>query len=89
MYAFTKTRLTIVIALLTTPSVLMARPTPTQIPVLSNGKIAFQSERDGNREIYIMAPDGSNQTRLTFVRHLLRSFPIDECRRYGPNPTYL
>jgi Tol biopolymer transport system component len=28
-------------------------------------KIAFASERDGNREIYIMNPDGSDQTRLT------------------------
>src|SRR2546426_159580 len=30
-----------------------------------NGKIAFTSERDGNREIYAMNPDGSSQTRLT------------------------
>ena len=29
-------------------------------------KIAWQSERDGNREIYVMDADGSNQTRLTF-----------------------
>jgi hypothetical protein len=28
-------------------------------------KIAFVSERDGNKEIYIMNPDGSEQTRLT------------------------
>ena len=30
-----------------------------------NGKIAFTSERDGNREIYSMNADGSSQTRLT------------------------
>lgn len=30
-----------------------------------NGLIAFSSSRDGNREIYVMNPDGSNQTRLT------------------------
>jgi len=31
-----------------------------------NGKIAFSSDRDGaNHEIYVMDPDGSNQTRLT------------------------
>lgn len=30
-----------------------------------NGKIAFTSDRDGNREIYVMNADGSNQTRLT------------------------
>lgn len=28
-------------------------------------QIAFVSERDGNPEIYIMNPDGSNQTRIT------------------------
>jgi len=32
----------------------------------SRTKIAFVSNRDGNYEIYIMNPDGSNQTRLTF-----------------------
>ena len=30
------------------------------------GKIVFQSDRDGNAEIYTMDSDGSNQTRLTF-----------------------
>ena len=28
--------------------------------------ISFQSNRDGNNEIYVMNPDGSDQTRLTF-----------------------
>ena len=28
-------------------------------------RIAFDSERDGNREIYVMDSDGSNVTRLT------------------------
>jgi Tol biopolymer transport system component len=28
--------------------------------------IAFESNRDGNNEIYVMNPDGSEQTRLTF-----------------------
>ncbi len=28
-------------------------------------KIAFTSRRDGNEEIYMMSPDGSNQTNLT------------------------
>ena len=31
----------------------------------ANGKIAFTSDRDGNQEIYMMNPDGTNQTRLT------------------------
>ena len=36
-------------------------------PVFSpdGAKIAWQSERDGNREIYVMEADGTNQTRLT------------------------
>ena len=33
--------------------------------ILSNGKIAFVSARDGNLEIYVMDADGSNQLRLT------------------------
>jgi hypothetical protein len=37
-----------------------------QTPALkANGKIAFVSDRDGNKEIYVMDADGSNQTRLT------------------------
>jgi Tol biopolymer transport system component len=31
----------------------------------TNGKIVFQSTRDGNSEIYVMNADGSGQTRLT------------------------
>jgi Tol biopolymer transport system component len=31
----------------------------------ANGKIAFESNRDGNFEIYVMNPDGTSQTRLT------------------------
>jgi Tol biopolymer transport system component len=34
---------------------------------VSNGKIAFVSDRDGNFEIYVMNPDGTDQTRLTFT----------------------
>jgi TolB protein len=30
-----------------------------------NGLIVFQSQRDGNSEIYVMAPDGSGQTNIT------------------------
>ena len=30
-----------------------------------NGKIAFESTRDGNDEIYVMNADGTGQTRLT------------------------
>ena len=31
----------------------------------ANGKIAFESHRDGNPEIYVMNPDGTGQTNLT------------------------
>ena len=31
----------------------------------ANGKIAFQTNRDGNYEVYSMNPDGSGQTNLT------------------------
>jgi dipeptidyl aminopeptidase/acylaminoacyl peptidase len=31
----------------------------------ANGKIAFGTDRDGNKEIYTMYPDGSGLTRLT------------------------
>jgi Tol biopolymer transport system component len=40
----------------------------TQPPITllkANGKIAFVSRRDGNREIYEMNADGTNQTRVT------------------------
>ncbi|MEA2238256.1 MAG: TolB protein [Thermoanaerobaculia bacterium] len=34
-------------------------------PKRANGKIAFNTNRDGNNEIYVMNIDGSGQTRLT------------------------
>jgi Tol biopolymer transport system component len=47
------------IALLT-----LAAPAHAAFPG-ANGKIAFNSDRDGNVEIYVMNPDGTGQTRLT------------------------
>ncbi len=38
-------------------------PTPEPEPIPCN--IAFDSDRDGNREIFSMAPDGRNQVNLT------------------------
>ena len=36
-------------------------------PVWSrDGRIAFNSQRDGNSEVYVMRGDGSAQRRLTF-----------------------
>jgi Tol biopolymer transport system component len=42
-------------------------PPPVQASIASNAgsKIAFQSNRDGDIEIYAMNPDGSSPTRLT------------------------
>ena len=34
-------------------------------PAVGSGQIAFASRRDGNTDIYVMNPDGSEQTRLT------------------------
>jgi dipeptidyl aminopeptidase/acylaminoacyl peptidase len=44
----------------------LAKTAPTAIPPQCGGKIAFVSFRDfdGNGEIYVMDPDGSNPTRL-------------------------
>lgn len=39
------------------------RVTPSALQ--ANGKIAFTSDRDGNKEIYVMNPDGSGQTNIT------------------------
>jgi TolB protein len=38
---------------------------PVPKPTPDGTKIAFESDRDGNNEIYVMNADGSNQTRLT------------------------
>lgn len=39
-------------------------PQPTEEPVLPCN-ITFDSDRDGNQEVYVMAPDGSGQVNLT------------------------
>ncbi len=47
---------------LTDPDDILGEADPGDGPPHS---IAFQSNRDGNNEIYVMNPDGSDQTRLT------------------------
>jgi len=47
-----------------TPTPTVPPPTPTRRSA-GIGLIAFVSNRDGNDEIYVMNPDGSNQRRLT------------------------
>src|SRR5660397_35591 len=49
--------------LITLVSIAVVTPMVTAV---SNGKIAFVSQRDGNDEIYTMNADGSNVHRLTF-----------------------
>ncbi|MCE2415739.1 PD40 domain-containing protein [Candidatus Poribacteria bacterium] len=41
---------------------------PVSAKQLSNEKIVFASNRDGNWEIYMMNPDGTRQERLTYDR---------------------
>ncbi len=43
----------------------MLSQTPTPAPIISPGRIAFSSDRDGNMEIYVMNADGSGLTNLT------------------------
>ncbi len=48
----------------------MPTPVPTPTPVVlpdypAGGRIAFQTDRDGNDEIYVMGCDGSQQVNLT------------------------
>jgi len=55
-----------------------ASPTPTPVPPTAalppltgsgGGRIAFESKRDGNYEIYVMNADGTDQRRLTRDPH--------------------
>jgi len=53
-----------------------------QTPTLrANGKIAFTSDRDGNREIYVMNADGTNQVRLT------NNLVVDDHPTWSPDGT--
>jgi len=50
---------------LLTAVVFLAACGEKQQPAAAGGLIAFTSDRDGNADIYVMAPDGSGQHRLT------------------------
>ena len=58
-----QTTLASTLTILPTPVPPTATPTSTPTP---NAMIAFESDRDGNAEIYVMNLDGSKQTRLTY-----------------------
>jgi len=55
---------TISLLLLATMFIGCVAPTMSTTPA-AGSRIAFESVRDGNGEIYVMDADGSNQTRLT------------------------
>jgi hypothetical protein len=62
-----------------------AKPTATRrppAPVKPSGKIAFYSDRDGNREIYVMNVDGSGVTCLTVSFWLQGGFLGGEALAY-------
>ncbi len=48
----------------------------------TNGRIAFASERDGTRDIYVMNTDGSHQNRLT------RGYLVGQ-PKWSPNSRYI
>src|SRR5215831_12829264 len=55
-------KLTLIATMIFFSATISVAQTPT---LRANGKIAFTSDRDGNREIYVMNADGTNQVRLT------------------------
>jgi Tol biopolymer transport system component len=55
----------ITLAILSACILLSSRSAPAGATSGANAKIAFESQRDGNSEIYVMRADGSAQTRLT------------------------
>jgi Tol biopolymer transport system component len=57
------TRLTVTLFTLATCLFVLASRAEASPP--ANGKIAFQSDRTGNQEIFSMNPDGTDQIRLT------------------------
>ena len=61
-------------------ALVVAHPAQAAFPG-ANGKIAFQSGRDGNDEIYKMNPDGTRQRNLT------RSAASDTNPAYSPDGT--
>jgi len=57
----------------------MPLPPPVTLPPPVNGSIAFTTDRHGEREIYVMNPDGTNQVRLT------NNTIIDDFPAWSPN----
>src|SRR5215218_3232492 len=53
-----------IVLALATVLLVMAQPAGAAFPG-ANGKIAFMSDRDGDEEVFVMDPDGTDQTNLT------------------------
>ena len=61
------------------PTITPIPPTATVSPAdpkMAPGVIAFISDRDGNREIYSIKPDGSQETRLTDDKRFNNGEPV-------------
>jgi hypothetical protein len=58
--------LSLVVPLILSLSACCGAPVREEEEVTPPSRIAFWSNRDGNREIYVMDADGSNQQRLTY-----------------------
>ena len=54
----------LVISLVAGAAATANRPAEAAFPGM-NGKIAFRSDRDGNLEVYVMNPDGSDQVNIS------------------------
>jgi Tol biopolymer transport system component len=55
----------IIIAVILLTGIMFSLVPASAAPRIEMGKIAFSSTRDGNSEIYVMNPDGTDVTRLT------------------------
>jgi Tol biopolymer transport system component len=60
---------------------IVATVTFSEAAVRRIGKIAFTSDRDGNREIYLMNSNGSNQIRIT------NNMVVDDHPKWSPDGT--
>ena len=65
MRPLTAISITVSAIVLVIVSAVMMEPVSSGTFPGTNGKIIFASDRDGNKEIYVMDADGSNQTQIS------------------------
>jgi dipeptidyl aminopeptidase/acylaminoacyl peptidase len=68
MNATSQTRVIAVCTVVLSLALVSGAQTRTRAAPVTNGLVAFVSDRDGSREIYVMGLDGSKQTRITNSR---------------------